>query len=733
MLVPGSSSLSAQAGAAGQGIPEPVDPLSLPRPSLAALRVTEPIRLDGILDEPAWMRADSTPHRWMASQPRDGLPLSEPTVARVLYDDENLYVGALVFDSQMDRLSVPGLEQDFATQDSDFFGIVLDTFHDRQNAYLLAVNPQGAVFDAQAFNDQQSLDTSWEGVVHAATALHEWGWSVEMAIPFTTLRFLPIDGEQIWGLNFSRRIRRRNEDGQWAALPRQFRVYRMSLAGTLTGLRDLPRGRNLGIKPFVVTGGLGTRPEGAGGLDYDRDLDVGIDAKWGVTPQMALDLTVNTDFSQVEVDQEQVNLTRFSLFFPEKRDFFLENAGIFAFGDTQVRNFRMGSSPRSFTLFQSRQIGLSATREPISIVGGARLTGRTGEVEIGMLNMQTRRSDEAPADNFSVVRLRRNVLASSDVGAMFIARQPTTDGFRAEGSYTAGTDANLRVLGNMLVNAYLAGTWNPDDRGDRAAGMVQVAWRDPVWDASVLLKHVGDGFDPSVGFVDRSGVRRLWATVGAHPQPALPPILEINPYFDVDLYSGLDWSLETRLLRGGLLFTFEDGGTLRFENTDTYERLPEPAPIAGALVPEGEYDFTRRSVRYTSSGERAVSGDVSYGWGDFFDGERRSASASLQLRPSYRVAIDLSAQRNDLRLGGTAFDADLYRARLRYSQSTQLFLSGFVQYNQATGVLVTNARFNWLHAPLSDVFLVFAERRDTRRGLVLDRRISLKVTKLLSF
>ena len=710
-----------------------VDPLSLPRPTLRAQRVDEPILVDGLLDEAVWAEADSTDPIWLATIPRAGVPFSEATVVRILYDDEFLYVGALLYDGEPDQISVPGLEQDFATTNADIFGVALDTFHDRQNAFLFAVNAQGAVFDAQAFNDQQSINASWEGVLHVDATIHDWGWSAEIAIPFTTLRYVPTAGEQTWGLNFSRRIRRRNEDGIWAPMPRQFRIYKMSLGGTLTGLRDLPANRNLTLKPYVAGGSLGTRPDIGSGLVYDEELDVGLDAKWGVTPQMTLDLTVNTDFSQVEVDEEQVNLTRFSLFFPEKRDFFLENEGFFAFGDSQVRNYRMGSSPRSFRLFQSRRIGLSEDRTPIGIVGGARLTGRMGRNEIGLLNMQTRSHDEGPAENFGVIRLRRNVLTSSDLGLMFVTRQATTDRGSHGAGYAFGADANFRVLGNMLVNSYLAGTWNPDVSGDQAAGWLQVAWRDPLWSASAMVKHVGDAFDPAVGFVDRRGVRRLWTTIGAHPQPDLPGIIEMNPYVDVDLYSDLDGELETRILRGGLLTTFGDGGMLRFENTDSFERLSEETPIAGVPVGRGEYDFTRRSLRYTASGERALSGDVSYGWGDFFDGERRSVSARLQIRPSYRLAIDFATQKNELELTGRRFDADLYSARIRYSQSTRLFLSGFMQYNQASDVLVTNLRLNWLHAPLSDVFLVVTERRDLELDVVLDRQISLKVTKLLSF
>lgn len=686
--------------------------------------------MDGVLDELDWTQADTTDAFWIQVQPDPGFPFQEPTVVRVVYDDSNLYIGAELYDSEPDRLTVPGIEQDYRTESSDIFGFALDTFLDRQNAFLFAVNPEGAIFDAQAFNDQQSVNRSWEGVIHVETTQHQRGWTVEVAVPFSTLRYDPTATEHTWGLNFSRRIRRDNADAYWAPMPRQFRIYKMSRAGTLTGLRDLPKSRNLTVKPYVATSTLAQRPDGAA-FETSTDADVGLDVKYGVTSQLTLDVTVNTDFSQAEVDQQQVNLTRFSLFFPEQRDFFLENEGVFAFGDNQVRNYRLGSSPRSFKLFHSRRIGLSNEREPIPVIGGARLTGRAGSYELGLLNMQTRAFGDRSAENFGVVRVRRNVFTSSDVGAMLITRQPTSEGFDG-GGFAYGADANVRVS-NLLVNAYVARTDNEGASGNENAGFAQIAWRDPLWSASTLVKHVGDGFEPQVGFVDRRGVRRWYATVAAHPQPDLPGVLEVNPYFDVDVFSDLNWDLETRILRPGLVTTFLDGTTLRFEHTRQFERLVDSTAIAGVLVAPGDFDFNRTSVRLMTSGARPISGDVSYGFGDFYDGTRRATTARLTLRPTFKFQLDLQSQLNRLELAGQEFDANLYSARFKFANSTRSFLSGSVQYNETTGELLTNVRFNWIHAPLSDVFIVVTERRDTVTNRVIDRLLSLKFTKLFSF
>ena len=712
-----------------------IDPNTAPRPALRALAVQEEITLDGRLDEAPWKAADSTSTPFIQIQPRPGYPSSERTVVRILYDSRNLYIGVELYDSEPDRLTIPGLEPDFATQNSDMFAVAIDSYWDKQSSFLFGFNPAGAVFDAQSFNDSRYLNPAWEGVVHVKTQIHDRGWTIEAAIPMTTLRFSATDEEQTWGLNFSRRIRRRNEDSNWAPLPRQFRLYKMSRAGTLTGLRDLRQGRNLAIKPYVSGGRQVNELQTTGG---SNDLDAGFDVKYGVTSRLTLDLTALTDFSQVEVDAEQVNLTRFSLFFPEKRDFFLENDGVFTFSDVTVRNYRTGSSARNFKLFHSRRIGLSASRQPLPIAGGGRLTGRVGDFEVGLLNMQTRSDSASPAENFSVLRMRRDLTGNSDVGVMFVNRQGTTSGAGDDYNRSFGVDANFRLLGNMILNSYLAATDEPSATGNRNAAMLQVAWRDPVWDASTLVKHVGDGFNPEMGFVNRRGVRQLYATVGAHPQPDIPHVLRINPHVDARLFSDLDWTLETRELDGGVGITFLDGSVLSLGYEDRFERLSDSTRIAGVDLPPGDYNFNTGTVSFTASGGRSVSGRLSLSRGGFYDGDRTSVSARVQLRPSSHLALDFSAQHNDLDLGGNSFTADLFSGRVRYAYSTKVFLLGFVQYNESTDEMVTNFRLNILHAPLSDIFLVYTERRNVSNGVfgggvVRDRVITAKVTRLIAF
>ncbi len=718
---------------AGQlSAPARVDPDTVPRPTLEARRATLPIVLDGNLDDAAWSLADSTRGVFRQSIPDQGMPSAERTVVRVLYDESHLYIGAALYDSHPELLVSAGMEQDFATQDSDIFGFALDTWLDRQNAFLFAVNPAGALFDAQSFNDQQSVNRAWEGEVEVSTSVRDWGWVAEIAVPLTTLRFRESEGAQSWGINFSRRIRRISEDSSWAPLSRQFRIYKMSRAGTLTGLEGLRQGRNLAVKPFISA----VRTGGERAANPGETLEGGLDLKWGVTPQLTLDLTALTDFSQVEADEEQINLTRFSLFFPEKRDFFLENEGIFAFQDNRVRNFRTGSGPQNFRLFHSRRIGLAPDRTPVPIAGGARLTGRVGGYALGLLNMQTQDDRGRFGENFSVARLRKNILGGSDAGFMLVNRQATGGGDSF--NRALGADLNLRLAGGrMLVNSYLAATDEPDLSGNALGGALEVAWRDPLWNASALVKHVGDGFNPGVGFVRRRGIRRGFATIGAHPQPSIPHVREFNPYLDLDLFANLDWVMESRLIRPGLAISFLNSSTLSFEYEASYERLEEPTAIAGTMVPIGEYDFGALTASWQSDLGRKLGGRISITRGGFFDGERTSVSGSVTVRPSAHFFLEGTGQRNRLVLGGNGFDANLVAGRFRYARDTRTFLSAFVQYNETTEEILTNVRFNLIHAPLSDVFLVYSERRsaDPAPGgpAVAEQAVTLKVTRLVAF
>jgi hypothetical protein len=410
----------------------------------------------------------------------------------------------------------------------------------------------------------------------------------------------------------------------------------------------------------------------------------------------------------------------------------MENAGIFTLGDVTERNYRTGSSLREFTLFHSRRVGLSDDRRPVPIAGGGRLTGRIGGFEVGLLNMQTRRSDSLAPENFAVARVRRALPGGSDVGIMFINREGTSDQ-TAGYNRTFGADANLRLFEYLLVNSYYARTDDPAESGDENAARVQVAWRDAMLDASAFAKHVGDGFNPEVGFVRRRAMRQLFVSVGAHPQPGITQIVEFNPYVDMSVISDLDWSLETRTAAAGLGVAFLDGGMLNVEFTNSFERLAEPDQVAGVLLAAGDYRFNDAAIRYTASGGRWLSGNVQLSRGGFFDGDRTSVRIQANLRPDYHMSINLSAQRNAGTLADSAFTADVFGARVRYALSTRFFASGFVQYNTSSDELVTNLRINLIHAPLSDLFLVYTERRDLEADVLLDRVLAVKVTKLFAF
>ncbi len=704
----------------------PVDPEAVPRPLGRITRTPGPIVLDGVPDEAAWAAAEPLSD-FVQQEPNTGAAATYPTVVRLLYDDHNLYIAAVCYDPEPDRAITAGLEHDFSSGASDIFGVTLDTFLDRRNSFLFLVNPKGAVRDEQTFDDSRNVIAAWEAVVRVKTATSDSAWFVEMAIPFTTLRFDADRTPQDWGANFIRRIRRLNETSYWAPLERRHRVHRMSRAGTLTGLRDLRQGRNLTLMPYALTG-RSTGAEVAPG-DAGARTDAGLDMKWGVTPSMTLDVSVNTDFAQTEVDQEQVNLTRFSLFFPEQREFFIENAGSFTFGDQTERNYRMGASLSDLSLFHSRRIGLTDDGRPVPVLGGARLSGRAGAWMVGLLDMRTQATALAgPGENFFVGRVRRRFAGSSDAGGIVIDR--LTPGGSRNTSY--GADANLR-FGELVVNSYVAGV--RDDAGPTPtrdwAGRVSVAYRDRLWDTSAMVKRVGADFDPAVGFVRRRAMEQWYGTVGAHTRPRVNWLREAAPYVEANYITDLNGRLETRELRAGMGFDFLDGGGLDFTATDQHEFIDEAATIAGVVIPAGVYDFRSARVAYSASTSRKLSGSVGVSGGEFWSGTRRSIDATIAWRPHYAVFFQVLVNRNALNLDGTDVTANVTGLRLRYALSTRLFGSAFVQRNAVSDETVTSWRLDWRHAPLSDMFFVFTTRQGPA-GL-LERSAIVKITRTLSW
>jgi hypothetical protein len=506
---------------------------------LMAVRASGPITLDGLPDEAAWNDAPIASH-FLQNDPREGEPATFDTEVRVVYDDDALYFGVFAKDDEPGRLIVNDLKKDFDTESSDGFRIVLDTFHDARNGYTFATNPAGAKYDAQMANEGRDRNANWDGIWDVATRTTETGWYAEIRVPFRTLKFEGRD-IQTWGVNFERKVRRLNEDSYWSPLPRIYNLDRVSMAGTVEGLTGLRPGMNLRFKPYAATTSSTLQ-----GRRTTGELDAGLDVKYGVTTGLVWDFTANTDFSQVEADEQQVNLTRFSLFFPEKRDFFLENSGIFQFG-TNSGQFGGGGQGggggggREMQLFFSRRIGLSQDGEPIPILGGTRLTGRQGGYSLGVLNIQQREGEATLGANFTALRLRSDVLANSDIGAILLNKEENGPHFNR----VAGLDANFR-FGDLTVNTYVARSFSPDlalqdltsTSGNAYASRAGFNYQSRTWQFQAGHSGIGARFNDEVGFVPRRGIDNFDGRFGRQVRPpALSKWLrQMQPHIELDLF-----------------------------------------------------------------------------------------------------------------------------------------------------------------------------------------------------
>lgn len=709
------------------------DPEAYPRPIGRALRIGASIDFDGRLAEPIWQEAERFTD-FVQSQPDPGHLATERSEVYVLYDDDFLYIGAMLYDSHAGEYVVQSLERDFpslSTRDADIFSIALDTFLDRRNSYLIMVNPWGAYRDGQTFNDSRNTDFGFDAPAEVQTVRSDEGWSLELRIPWSGLRYEGQPGDQRWGINFLRRVRRLNEDSYWAPLERRDPLHRMSKAGTLEGLSNLPASGAFWVKPYALAANR-SGVSVADGLDAAGQSDLGLDVKYGITPGLTLDATLNTDFSQVEVDQERVNLDRFPLFFEEQRDFFVENSGSFTFGDQTERNYRMGASPRDFTLFHSRVIGLEDGR-PVPVLAGARVSGRAGPWELGLLDMRTGSDVGAAGENFAVVRVRREVAAGSDIGAMFIDRSAMA-GVGANDGRSYGVDANLSPRAGLRLNGYFAATESPTVEEDARAWRLGAAYRDRRWNVSALYRRFGEGFRPPVGFVRRTDIEHLYGTVGILRYAPEQGLQEIQPYLEYDRFNDLSGRLVTEATTGGVGITFMSGAILTATAVDRFEYVDAPFSVGEQAISVGGYDFREASIEYASSAGRPFSASVRLGGGTFFSGERRSVGAGFRWILGHQLALQGSADFNRIEVPGGLSNSSVYQGRIKYALSTRAFAALNVQYNEVTQQMVTYARFNVIHGPLSDLFIVLTERRQLgATPSVLDRTITAKITRLLSF
>jgi Domain of unknown function (DUF5916)/Carbohydrate family 9 binding domain-like len=705
---------------------------------ISAVRAPGPITLDGALDEAAWREAPIA-NGFIQNDPREGNPATYDTDVRVLYTDDALYFGVFAHDDEPSKLVVNDLKKDYNRDASDGFRIILDTFHDGRNGYQFMTNPGGAKWDAQIANEGRDNNANWDGIWDVKTRITERGWFAEIWIPFRTLKF-GNEESQVWGINFQRKLRRLNEDSYWAPLPRIYDIERVSLAGTIEGMSSLHPGKNIRVKPYALTSGsrVTTAP-------MVGDFQGGADVKYGVTTGLVWDFTVNTDFSQVEADEQQVNLTRFNLFFPEKRDFFLENQGIFAFGNDQggqgggnAFNGR-GNQPQDMRLFFTRRIGLSDDAQAVPIFGGTRLSGRQGAYSIGILNIQQREDTDVPAINFSAFRLRRDVLANSDIGAILLDKEVSGPQFNR----LAGVDANFRFGSNVQLTAFAAKSFSPTqatpikDSSVTARGNFQYTSR--TWRTMLRYTTIGDAFSDELGFVPRVGVNETSTQIWRSLRPKWLPrsIREIGPHWFVTQSNRTDGNaLDQRQQDFHLSINLSNGAGVEPGVNTNVEVIRTPFTLnsaRGARILPGRYEYNEYFFYYRTNGASRLASNLRYSIGPFYGGYRRSYAFGPEFRPNAKLNATLTVQLNDISLPTVSYLSTLATTRVNYNFNTKVFLNALLQYSTDTHQLSSNIRFNVIHRPLSDFFFVYNEHRDEHTGLLQDRSLIAKMTYMVAF
>ena len=732
------------------GPPAPVPPAVMTRDergraTVRAIRLDESIQLDGVLDEAVYGTVPAI-GGFIQLTPDTGAAATERTEAWILFDETNVYVSARVWDSAPEGQWVANEMRRDTRQlrQNDTFAVLFDTFYDRRNGVLFYTNPLGARADAQ-FTNEGNPNSDWNPVWDVRTGRFDGGWTVEMEIPFKTLRYRS-EPPHIWGVQLRRAIRRKNEWAYLTPLPAaagsgsgSLGMFRVSAAGSLVGLEPPSAGRNLEIKPYAI-GGLTTDMAATPVKIDELSVDGGIDVKYGITQNLTADFTYNTDFAQVEVDERQVNLTRFPLFFPEKREFFLEGGGIFGFARGPfTRVVSATGRARGFfgdvnvpQLFYSRRIGLEEGRV-VPIVGGARLTGKVGQFDVGALNIHTGDETVSSSDptNFTVLRLRRDILRRSSVGAMFTNRSVSRVGPGSSQAY--GIDGTFGFFENVNLIAYLARTQlpGPDYRGKDLSYQGKFEYAADRYGFQMDHLLVEDNFLPEVGFLRRDNFRRTFTSARFSPRPqSIRSVRQFRLEGSIDYILTADENhLETRHNSLAFQTEFESSDRLTFTATDSYELLVEPfvPPGSGFSIPAGGYRFADVQVAYSSGQQRRINGRVAVRRGSYFEGDLTTVELTrgrFAVLPQRSVEPNVSFNWIDTPHG--AFQTNLAVMRVNYAFNPRMFFSGLVQYNSAGNSFGSNLRLRWEYSPGSELFLVYTDDHDVTGGLRPDRGWDLR-------
>ena len=724
--------------------------------------------IDGRVTDTVWQSV--TPYTTFTQQdPNEGAPATEKTEIRILVGNGNVYVGIIAFDTDPSKIIVSQARRDASLNDTDSVVMVFDTFNDNQNAFVFGTNPLGIEYDGQVAREGQTSGVSvggggggnssgtarggisafnpnWDGDWSVRSQITERGWEAELAIPLKTLRYQTGDN-QTWGFNVLRNIRHKNEQVFLAPIPRGFDIYRVSLAAKMTGL-TLPPRRDIKLIPYA----LGSVNKDYTTTDVDNvneNADFGVDLKWGIRPNLTLDATYNTDFAQVEADEEQVNLTRFDLFYPEKRPFFLENASTFQFGN-----------PQQIDLFFSRRIGLSGTGLPIDIRGGGRLSGKVAGWNVGVLNIQAddveniRGDVIGPANNFSVLRMQREVGRSS-FGGIFVSRQGFGQAKAVDDWNRAyGLDANWQLSTNQRLSGFIARTETPTTRatGPRGAGYSGRAFynfTNQLWQVSGGYSQVDDNFNPEVGFLPRRGYWRPEFRTFFQPQPKrwpwirrFAPHVSYTSFRDIDDDGKLTTTLQSENWH---IHPFEiqprQGG--RFGWFFDYAKDVPLAPFTvynrdgrTVRIPAGSYAWGQHGFEYNHNPAQRVTATFRYRLGHYYDGDFNAFEINSDYRITPKAVASLGWTRQDIRLPYGNFVNNLVPVKGTFSFTTLASVSALLQYNGQTGQFSSNVRFAWLNRSGTGLFVVYNDRRDLLSSTAVEtlgRSFVVKYTRLIDF
>ena len=681
-----------------------------------------PIIIDGSLDEAPWRQSPKI-GPLVQRIPRAGEAPTERTEVTLLHDRDNLYIGVMCYDSEPDRVLASQMARDVQLNPDDRLSIILDTFRDQSNAFYFSTNPNGALVDGLVFANGETND-DWDAIWIVKTRRSDEGWSAEFAIPFKSLSFPA--GQTAWGFNISRIIQRKLEEVRWTGARFQTQFFQVSEAGEITGLDDVAQGVGLDVRPFIAQRWFHSGPTG----DNVVRLKPGLDLFYNLTPSLRLSTTVNTDFGETEVDARQINLTRFSIFFPEKRSFFLQDAGVFNFATTGIdQPGGIPSTGAEIFPFFSRRVGLLRGQE-VPIDYGIKLTGRAGRTEIGVLNVRTRAVPGVDDSNMIVGRFRQNFLEQSYVGAIFTGGDPSrapsgvpgAEFTPAFGSTTLGADMRLATsnfLGtnrNMLVNAWGLKTRTEGSPGDRnAAYGFGAHYNNDRFQGQFIWREIQEDFDPALGFVQRSNVRMLRLGASYNPRP--------NPSSGIQqMYHDVFYTRFTRLDNGlvetwKLYFTlfdwhFMSGDNMHslFDLNPTYERLFEPFEISpGVVLPAGEYRFMPMRIFFTSAQKRKLQGSFGITFGNFWSGTAQTIQAGLRYQLPPKFSIRLDSNQTFARLPQGSFVARIFSTQINYAVSPFLSFSNLVQFDNRSGNLGLQSRVRWTLEPGNDVFFIFGQ------------------------